>query len=71
MESLVLIPMITGVVEFLRRLQLRDYFAALTIAVAALIGGVLGFFGIEATNVAQGIVLGLAAAGTVTIATRV
>lgn len=70
--ELVLIPAVVGAVEFLRRLQVRDYFAAMTIAVSAAIGvllGVLGAPGVESAWI--GLVGGLAASGLVTVASRV
>lgn len=71
MESLFVITAVAGVVELLRRLQLKDYFAAVTIAVAAGVGALAGAFGVEGLDVASGIVVGLSASGLVTIASRV
>lgn len=70
--ELVLIPAVVAFVELLRRLQAKDYFAALTIVGAGVIGTVLGLA--HAPGVVDawaGLVGGLAAAGVVTIATRV
>lgn len=70
--SLVLIPAIAGAVEFLKRLQIRDYFAAIIIAVSAVIGLLLGVF--HAPGVADawtGLVGGLAASGVVLVASKV
>lgn len=71
MESLFVVTAVAGVVEFLRRLQVRDYFAAVTIAVAAAIGALAGLADIEGLDVATGIVAGLSASGLVTIASKV
>lgn len=71
MEFLLLTGAVVGAVEFIRRLFERDYQAAIIIFVAALIGGLYGFLGIDATSVAEGIVVGLAASGLVTVANRV
>lgn len=71
MEYLLLTGAVIGSVEFIRRLFERDYEAAVIIAVAALVGGLYGFLGIDATSVAEGIVFGLAASGVVTVADRV
>lgn len=70
--SLVLIPAINGAVEFLKRLQLGDYWAAVVIAVAAVLGALLGVF--HAPGVADawtGLVGGLAAAGAYTLLSQV
>lgn len=69
--DLVLIPAVVGAVEFLRRVQLKDWFAAGTILVAAVIGTLLGV--LHAPGVADawaGLVGGLAASGIVKVATR-
>ena len=71
MEYILVTTMVVGVVELLRRIKLSDWFAVVTIIVAALIGGISGFFGVEGLTVASGIVAGLAGSGLVTIATRV
>lgn len=70
MEFLLITAMIVGVVEFLRRLQSKDYFAALTILAAAGVGALTGVFEIEGIDVATGIVVGLAGSGLVTVASR-
>lgn len=70
--ELVLVPAVVGAVEFLRRLQARDWFAAATIAVSGGIGALLG--AVQApgvTNAYVGLVGGLAASGLVTVASRV
>lgn len=70
--ELVLIPAVVAFVELLRRLQARDYFAALTIVGAGTIGVLLGVFNAPGVVDAwAGLVGGLAASGIVTIATRV
>jgi len=63
--------MIIGIVELLKRIKLSDWFAVATIVLAALVGGLAGYFGVEGLTVATGIVTGLAASGLVTVATRV
>lgn len=70
--SIVLVAAVVGAVEFLRRLQLHDYFAAITIAVSALIGVLCGVF--HAPGVVDGwagLVMGLGASGLVTVASKV
>lgn len=71
MQSLFVVTAVVAVVEFLRRLQVKDYFAAITIVVAALIGALAGAFEIEGLTVATGIITGLGASGLVTVASRV
>lgn len=71
MEYLLLTGAVVGSVELIRRMFEKDYEAAVIIFVAALIGGIYGFMGIDATSIAEGIVVGLAASGLVTVASRV
>lgn len=71
MEYLLLTGAVVGAVEFIRRMFEKDHEAAVIIFISALIGGIYGFMGIDATSVAEGIVVGLAASGLVTVASRV
>lgn len=71
MEYLLLTGAVVGAVEFIRRMFEKDHEAAVIIFVAAFVGGLYGFLGIDATSVAEGIVVGLAASGLVTVASRV
>lgn len=71
MESVFVVTAVIAVVEFFKRVQVRDTFGALTIVLAAVIGALAGFFGIEGLDVANGLVAGLGAAGVVTTATRI
>ncbi|WP_407107229.1 hypothetical protein [Rhodococcus aetherivorans] len=71
MESLFLIVAVAGATEFVKRLFDRDYRAAVIIAVSATIGGVAGLFGIDGLTIANGIMLGVAASGVVTVAAKV
>lgn len=69
--DLVLIPVIIAVVEFLRRVKVSDWFAAITIAVSGGIGLLLGLLGAPGvTDGWTGLVAGLAASGFVTAASR-
>lgn len=70
MEFLLVTAMVVGVVEFLRRLQQKDYFAAITIIAAAGVGALSGYLGVEGIDVPTGIVVGLAGSGLVTVASR-
>lgn len=71
MEYLLVTAMVVGIVEFIKRLQLKDFYAAITILAAAGVGALAGVLGIEGINVATGIVVGLAASGLVTVASKV
>ena len=61
---------VVGFTEFVRRLKDKDYYAALTIAGAVVIGASAGFFNVEGLTVSTGIIAGLAGSGAVTLATR-
>lgn len=65
------VGLVTGVVELVKRAFDRDYRAVAIIAAAAVTGGVCGYFGVEGIDVATGLVVGFATSGLVTIATRV
>jgi hypothetical protein len=71
-ESTVLVAAVIGFVEFLRRLQARDYFAAITILGSAIIGVLLGALDAPGVaNVWQGLTLGLGASGAITALSRI
>lgn len=71
MESIFIVTAVVGFVELLRRLQLRDYFAAITIVGSALIGVVAGLMHAPGvTDAWAGLVIGLGAPGLITIASR-
>lgn len=62
-----LVLAIAGFVEFMRRLHLKDYLAAITIAGAAILGALAGWFGAPGVpDVWNGIVGGLSASGLIT-----
>lgn len=71
MENVFVLAAVAGAVELIKRLQARDYWAALTILVSAAIGSLAGFFGIGGISVTTGLVLGLGASGLVTVAQKV
>lgn len=71
MENPFVVIAVIGITEFFRRLRVKDWWAALTIVSAAIVGGVAGYFGVEGLTVVSGITAGLAAAGVVTTAQRV
>lgn len=72
METVFVVTAVVAATEFLRRLHVKDYFAAITIVLSAVIGLLAGVF--HAPGVADawtGIVLGLGASGLVTVGSRV
>lgn len=71
MESLFVVTAVVGVVELLRRLQVKDYFAAITILAAAAVGAVAGVFEVDGLTVTNGIIAGLAASGLVTVSQKI
>lgn len=66
---------VVGLTEFLKRLYDRDARGALLIAVAAVVGGLVGAFdvhiGVTDISVAEGVMAGLAAAGVYQVARQV
>jgi uncharacterized membrane protein HdeD (DUF308 family) len=62
-QYVLLAAVIAGVTELITRLRARDYWTALTIAVAALIGMVFGVFGIEGLNPVLGLAAGCGVSG--------
>lgn len=71
MESLFILTAVAGATELLRRLYAKDYIGAITIAVAAGIGGLAAGLNVVDVAVAEGIIAGLGASGLVTVASRV
>jgi hypothetical protein len=61
--------LVIGSVELLKRLFAKDWLAAATIAVAAVVGGV--FASQAGVTVFQGILIGLSASGLVTTVSRI
>ena len=68
---ILVIPMIIGVVELVKRLFDRDFRGACIIIAAAATGAACGAFGIEHISVPTGIVLGFAASGAVATAAKI
>ena len=69
--SLILLPaVIVGVVQMLKKLEQREFWAAGTIAVSGAIGAGFGLFDIEGLTVASGLAAGFAASGLVTISEK-
>lgn len=68
MEQLVFLLIIAGIVELCTRLRAQDWWTALTICSAAATGALLGLVGYYAAGPIEGLGLGLAASGLVTVA---
>lgn len=62
-QYILLAAVIAGVTELINRLRARDYWVALTVATAATIGGVFGYFGIEGLTLVTGIAAGFGTSG--------
>ena len=61
-----LISMVVGVTELIRRLFKRDYEAAAIITASAIVGGLGGVFLFEGIGFALGVVVGFSASGLIT-----
>lgn len=62
---------VVAVVEFLKRLNAKDWQGAVTILVAAVVGGAAGFFKIQGLDLMNGIIAGLAAVGVHQVARQI
>ncbi len=62
-ESVFVVTSVIAVTELLKRLEARDFRGALVIVVAAIIGVLSGFIGIENMTPVSGLMVGLGAAG--------
>lgn len=71
MESPFIVGAVIGFTQLVKNLFDRDYRAATIIAGSAIIGGLAGAFAVDGVNIPQGIVLGLAASGAITVASYV
>ncbi len=72
MESAYLIASIAGANELITRLRARDYWVALTIVVAGVIGALFGFYHVQGlADTLTGLLAGLAAAGSVTLVSHI
>lgn len=69
LATVVLTGLVAGGVELLKRLFDKDWRAAITIIIAALIGGLGGL--VFGTNFLIGMVFGLASSGYITIAQNI
>lgn len=57
---------ITGITELLSRLRAADYWTAVTIGCAAIVGGLFGLGHVEGLNLISGIAAGFGASGALT-----
>lgn len=72
MENLFIVTSVVAAVELLRRIKVSDWFGAATIVVSAVIGILAGVYELGGINTfEEGLIAGLAAAGTVTVANRI
>lgn len=72
MENIFIVTTIVAMTEFLRRVRVQDWFAAITIFLSAVIGALAGYFDLGGVmTVEAGIIAGLGASGLVTVASRV
>lgn len=62
---------IVAVTEFLKRLQASDWYGAVVIVVAAVIGAIAGAFHVEGLTVFNGVVAGLGAVGIHQVARQI
>lgn len=65
-QYVLLAAVIAGITELLTRLRAKDYWTAATIGIAAITGGLFGFFEIESLTIVTGIAAGFGASGTLT-----
>lgn len=63
MGSVFVTAAVVALVEFVKRIAVKDWVAAVTILGAAVIGGLAGVFHIDGLSVVNGIIAGLGAAG--------
>ena len=66
-ESVFISAAVVAVVQFLKLVKEKNWISALTIVVAAAIGLLAGWVGIEGLNLTTGFIAGLAASGVYTI----
>lgn len=62
-QYVLLAAVIAGVTELLNRARAKDWWVVATIATAATIGGVFGYFELEGLTVVTGIAAGFGASG--------
>jgi len=72
MDNVFIVTSVVAATEFLRRVHVTDWYGAITIVVAGLIGFVAGILGAPGVGDAwSGIVAGLGASGIVTVAQKI
>ena len=70
MNQLTSIAVIIAIVELIKK-YVPQVNGVVTVMVAAVLGGIAGYFGIDGLNVQTGIIAGVSASGINTIAKRV
>ncbi len=63
-QYVLLAAVIAGVTELLNRLRAKDYWTALTVGTAALIGGLFGLLGVEGLTLVTGLAAGFGTSGS-------
>jgi len=69
-QFVLLAAVLIGVNQLIKTLRAKDFWGAVTILSAALVGAIFGLLGIEGISVVQGIALGFGSVGTLTTATK-
>ena len=67
-QYVLLAAVIAGATELLNRARAKDWWVVATIATAAIIGGVFGYFNLEGLTVVTGIAAGFGASGALKLA---
>lgn len=69
-QFVLLAAVLVGVNQFIKTLRAKDYWGAVTILSAAVVGAIFGLLGLEGLTVIQGIALGFGSVGTLTTASK-
>lgn len=69
-QFVLLAAVLIGVNQLIKTLRAKDFWGAVTILSAALVGAIFGLLGIEGISVVQGIALGFGSVGTLTTTTK-
>jgi hydrogenase/urease accessory protein HupE len=65
-QYVLLAAVIAGVVELIKRLRAADYWSAITIIIAVIVGAIFGLAGIEGLDVVHGIAVSFGLVGALT-----
>jgi len=69
-QFVLLAAVLVGVNQLIKTIRAKDYWGAVTILSAAVVGAVFGLLGLEGLTVVQGIALGFGSVGTLTTASK-